>query len=123
MCARATVAVEAVFGAVVNIDVLNKAFNPADVTVEPGDTLKWTSRDATQVHQVVCDDPTAPFPFSGNNLNSPGAYFTLGPIKNVGKWNYRDSMSPALKGSFTGRPARTARTAPTSKHQRREKEG
>jgi plastocyanin len=66
----AALAAGAVQAATHDVSVVNFAFSPRNLTIEAGDTVRWTNEGG--VHNVVADDGSF-----GNDLSSAGWVFTV----------------------------------------------
>lgn len=78
----------------VNVSITKNAFVPKSVTVNVGDSVKWTNSD-TQNHQVSC----AKCPFTSPVLK-PNDTFTH-VFHTAGKFTIRDPLHTKLKGTVT----------------------
>lgn len=76
--------------ATIDVRVDRSGFSPADVTVNAGDTVRWTNRDTTN-HQVVSDAGAFVSPILG-----PGKSYSFA-FDNAGTYRYRDSLKPRLR--------------------------
>lgn len=81
-------------GTTTRVTIDNMSFSPAAVSVKPGDTVAWTNRDG-QDHTVTAGDGS----FDSGNLK-PGDTFSYTFTK-AGKFSYRCSLHPRMKGSVT----------------------
>src|SRR5438876_6259879 len=88
----------------VAVSITKTAFVPKDVTVNVGDSVKWTNND-TQSHQVAC----AKCPFTSGVLK-PGDTFTHA-FKAAGKFAIRDPLHTHIKGSVTVNASNTVSLA------------
>jgi len=80
--------------AAISVKIVPGAFTPAHVTINTGDTVTWTNSTNAN-HQVVANDGT----FTSPVLKAGQTYsFTF---KTAGKFAYRDSLNPTVKGSAT----------------------
>ena len=78
----------------VAVSITRVAFVPKTVTINVNDVVKWTNRDTVN-HQVAC----AKCPFTSPVLK-PGDSFSH-TFKKVGKFDIRDRLRKALKGTVT----------------------
>lgn len=77
--------------ATIDIRIERSSFSPADVTVQAGDTVRWTNRDNTN-HQIVSDAGAFVSPILG-----PGKSYSFA-LENAGTYRYRDSLKPSVRG-------------------------
>jgi amicyanin len=81
-------------GTTYNLDISNFAFNPKEITIKKGDTVKWTNLDSVQ-HTVTSD--------SGNELNSElfgnGESYSH-TFTQQGTFNYYCIPHPRMKGTI-----------------------
>src|SRR5437867_9703 len=75
----------------VAVSITKNAFVPRAVTVNVGDTVKWTNAD-TQTHQVACGK----CPFTSPVLNAGDTYSHM--FKTKGKFAIRDPLHTKIKG-------------------------
>ena len=80
--------------ATTQVTISKTGFNPAAVTVRPGDTVTWTNTD-TAAHQVVGDHGAFTSP-----VLQPGQSYSF-TFTTSGKFNYHDATQPKRKGSVT----------------------
>jgi hypothetical protein len=81
---------------------------PADVTLEPGDSIRWINRDAV-AKRIDCIDNAVPEPpfcwlDTVGTLNNVGSDFSVGAgagINLIGTWSYRDAANPTRTGKFS----------------------
>src|SRR5919201_5839122 len=81
------------------VSILKAGFSPTLVSIQVGDTVKWTNKDTTD-HQVVSDTGAFVSPI----LKAEKTYsFTF---KAAGTYHYHDGLKPTLKGTVTvkGKP-------------------
>ena len=78
----------------VTVSITKRAYVPKSVTVNVGDSVKWTNSD-TKNHRVSCSK----CPFTSPVLK-PGDTFTH-VFKSAGKFQIRDPLSSHLKGTVT----------------------
>jgi plastocyanin len=78
----------------VAVSITRNAFVPKAVTINVGDSVKWTNKD-TRRHQVSCSK----CPFTSGVLN-PGGSFTH-TFKTAGKFAIVDPLHAKIKGSVT----------------------
>src|SRR5438132_427387 len=75
---------------VVDVDIVDFAFQPAEITVSPGTTVRWTNRGSA-VHSVA-----------GSGFNSgdlqPGASFSH-VFAALGRYAYHCALHPSMTGS------------------------
>ena len=82
----------------VTVSITKNAFVPKAVTVNVGDTVKWTNTD-TQSHQVACSK----CPFTSGVLKANDTFkYTF---KTAGKFAIRDPLHTKLKGTVTVNPS------------------
>jgi plastocyanin len=80
------------------INVYGAVFEPARVTVDAGDTVKWVNRDNAQ-HQIVANNGT----FASPVLNPGRTYGHT--FKSAGTFGYRDVMGKLKRGTVVVRGA------------------
>src|SRR5215211_4796808 len=90
--AAALVLSPAAGAATVDIRIDRTGFVPASVTVNAGDTVRWTNRD-TADHQVVSE--TAAFVSA---ILKPGQSYSF-TFQTAGTFRYRDGLKPAERGT------------------------
>ncbi len=73
----------------VSVAIQNFAFNPVAVTINKGDTVKWTNMDSA-THRIKADA------FNSNNL-SQGQSFEF-KFDNSGAYNYICGIHPFMNG-------------------------
>lgn len=87
-------AVTAAGGGTAEVKMKNTAFNPSDLTVDKGTTVKWTNDDSL-THTVVANDNS----FSSGNMGKGQTFeFTF---NQVGSFEYKCSIHPSMKGKIT----------------------
>ena len=77
-----------------SVSIGDNFFAPADVAVEPGDTITWTNEGAVP-HTVTADDGS----FDSGTLN-PGDSFTVA-FSGQGTLTYHCEIHPGMMGSVT----------------------
>jgi plastocyanin len=76
------------------VGIDNMKFDPADVTVNVGDSVEWTNND-TRDHTVNAKDGS----FKSGNLGNGASYrYTF---KKAGTFSYGCSLHPRMKGTIT----------------------
>jgi plastocyanin len=85
------------------INVYGAVFEPARVTVDAGDTVKWVNRDNAQ-HQIVANNGT----FASPVLNPGRTYGHT--FKSAGTFGYRDVMGKLKRGTVVVRGAAASLT-------------
>jgi len=76
----------------IDVTIKNMAFNPAQITVSAGTTVRWTNQDSI-THTVTADNGQ----FSSGNLTSGDSYqFTF---TTPGTYAYHCSIHPNMKGT------------------------
>jgi plastocyanin len=80
------------------INVYGAVFEPARVTVDAGDTVKWVNKDNAQ-HQIVANNGT----FASPVLNPGRTYGHT--FKSAGTFGYRDVMGKLKRGTVVVRGA------------------
>jgi plastocyanin len=82
------------------INIFGATFEPARVTIDSGDTIRWVNKDNAQ-HQIVANDGT----FASPVLNPGKAYGHT--FKAAGTFNYRDVIGKLKRGTVVvhGAPA------------------
>lgn len=77
--------------ATIEIRIDRSSFTPANVTVNAGDTVRWTNRDAAN-HQVVSDTGAFVSPILGPGKSHSFTFDT------AGTYRYRDALKPTVRG-------------------------
>src|SRR5829696_5633531 len=77
-----------------SVDIEDFDFDPADVAIQPGDTIMWVNRGNTP-HTVTSDDGQ----FDSEVLN-PGESFMF-TFPEAGTFNYHCEIHPFMTGSVT----------------------
>jgi len=78
------------------IEIKDKKYSPAKLTIKAGDTVVWTNRDDSD-HSIVADDGS--FGTKDDDLNPGESYkFTF---KKKGKYKYHCKYHPREKGEIT----------------------
>jgi plastocyanin len=80
------------------INIYGAVFEPARVTVDAGDTVKWVNKDNAQ-HQIVANNGT----FASPVLNPGRTYGHT--FKNAGTFGYKDVMGKLKRGTIVVRGA------------------
>lgn len=80
---------------VVTVEIHNFAFQPATVTVHPGDTVEWKNEDS--VPHTATGDSTKPA-FDSSTIQ-PGATWRY-DAKEKGTYNYICTIHPYMKGTL-----------------------
>ena len=76
------------------VEMKNKRYEPADLTIKVGETVEWENLDDHD-HTVVADDKS----FKSDNISSGDTYeFTF---KKAGKFRYACQYHPRMKGIIT----------------------
>jgi plastocyanin len=80
--------------ATVQVKIVATGFSPKTVTINQGDTIKWTNDDKIN-HQLVANNGA----FASAIIKPGGTYsFTF---NTAGKLNYHDALHPTLTGTIT----------------------
>jgi len=80
--------------ATVQIKIIATGFSPKTVTIDQGDTIRWTNDDKIN-HQLVANNGA----FASAIIRPGGTYsFTF---NTAGKINYHDALHPTLTGTIT----------------------
>jgi len=78
--------------ATISVKIQAKSFSPKSVTINQGDTVKWTNVD-TGNHQIVADKGA----FASGLLRTAGTYsFTF---NTAGGYAYHDALHPSITGA------------------------
>jgi plastocyanin len=77
------------------VTIKDLKFNPAKLTIKPGETVVWTNKDDKD-HTVVSDEKDA---FKSDNLSSGDTFKHTFDKK--GKFGYSCSYHPRMKGVIT----------------------
>lgn len=80
--------------ATTTIKINPAAFSPKTVTINFGDTVKWTNADKVN-RQLVADSGAFASP-----ILKPGASYSF-TFKTPGAFNYHDALKPSVKGTIT----------------------
>ena len=79
-----------------DVRIVRAGFSPASVTINGGDTIRWTNRD-TVSHQVVADSGAFVSP-----VLAPGRTFSF-TFRAQGTYRYRDALEPTERGTIVVR--------------------
>ena len=93
----------------VNVAIKNYAYDPAQLTVNVGDTVVWTNEDSAPHTVTVSDGPEK---FNSPNLNK-GDSFSYKFTK-AGTYNYYCAVHPDMKASVTAQGSSAPPPSPTS---------
>ena len=85
-------------GETVEVDIPSISFDPADVTVKAGTTVKWTNTD--DLPHTVTKDGGPGADFDSGNLNPGGGEFEQ-TFDEPGKVDYVCTIHPGQAGSVT----------------------
>jgi len=80
---------------VVTVEIHNFAFEPATVTVHPGDTVEWKNEDNAP-HTATADTPKPGF---DSGVIQPGAAWRY-DAREKGTYNYICKIHPYMKGKL-----------------------
>jgi plastocyanin len=80
--------------ATIAIKITATGFSPKTLTINQGDTVKWTNADTVN-HQIVANNGA----FASGILR-PGATFSF-TFNTSGKYGYHDALKPTLTGTIT----------------------
>jgi len=80
---------------VVTVEIRNFAFDPATVTVHPGDTVEWKNEDNAP-HTATADTPKPGF---DSSVIQPGAAWRY-DAREKGTYNYICKIHPYMKGKL-----------------------
>jgi plastocyanin len=80
--------------ATIAVKINATAFAPTSVTVNAGDTVKWTNADKVD-RQLVADSGAFASP-----ILKPGQSYSF-TFKTPGTFNYHDALKPSVKGTIT----------------------
>jgi plastocyanin len=80
--------------ATIAIKITATGFNPKTLTINQGDTVKWTNSDTVN-HQLVANNGTF-----ASGILKPGASFSF-TFNAAGRYGYHDALKPALTGTIT----------------------
>jgi plastocyanin len=86
------------------VDIISSSgtnsYRPSDFTIDPGDTVTWTNRDATAPHNATCGDPRdCPEQFS-YQIGGAGSSGSV-TFHYSGKYTYHCSAHSDMVGHFT----------------------
>jgi plastocyanin len=97
----------------VDVNILNLAFVPQNVTISPGTTVRWTNQDPYP-HTATADNGS----FNSGTLNQGGTYsFTF---NTPGTYGYYCAIHPSMRGTINvvagggGTPSATAQSTQTA---------
>ena len=76
----------------VTVDIKNFAFDPANLTVSVGTTVKWENYDSVP-HQIAGEG------FGSGSLGQGGDYFFT--FNQAGTYNYHCAIHPSMTGTIT----------------------
>ncbi len=82
-----------VLGDTVTVEIKDYRFAPAELTVKPGDTVRWVNREKRQYHSVWFEElgePEPPYLFPGEN--------TSRTFEGAGEFPYRCGPHPEMTG-------------------------
>jgi plastocyanin len=82
------------FAATIAIKINPAAFAPKTVTINDGDTVKWTNADTVN-RQLVADSGAFASP-----ILKPGQAYSF-TFKTPGTYGYHDALKPTVKGTIT----------------------
>src|SRR6266699_3397333 len=80
--------------ATIAVKINATAFSPKTVTINFGDTVKWTNADTVN-RQLVADSGAFASP-----ILKPGQSYSF-TFKTPGTFNYHDALKPSVKGTIT----------------------
>ena len=81
------------------VTIKNLKYDPAKLTIKPGETVVWTNADDND-HTVISDDKDGDKPlFASDNLGN-GDKFTF-TFEKKGKFTYHCKYHPRMKGLIT----------------------
>jgi len=107
LAAAAVVGVPAAWGANSSVSIQNFSFQPQSVTINVGETVTWTMRDANTQHTVTADNSS----FNSGNLSTGQSFaHTFGQ---AGSFSYHCSIHTYMTGTVNvvgggGSPAPTS---------------
>ena len=78
------------------INIVNMMFTPSQVTIQKGQTVKWTNNDST-THTVTDDLANTGGPNSGDV--PPGTSYSF-TFNNTGSFQYHCSIHPSMRGTI-----------------------
>lgn len=82
------------FAATIAVSINANAFSPTNVTIDEGDTVKWTNADKVD-RQLVADSGAFASP-----ILKPGQTYSF-TFKTPGAYGYHDALKPSVKGKIT----------------------
>jgi plastocyanin len=80
--------------ATIDVKIIATGFTPQTVTINQGDTIKWTNADKVN-HQLVANNGAF-----ASAIIRPGLTYSF-TFNTPGKINYHDALHPALTGTIT----------------------
>jgi plastocyanin len=90
------------------VDITNKGFKPNKVTIDFGDTVTWTNKDAAN-HQVVADNNA----FAGSAILAATQTYSVTFVKS-GSFGYRDGLNTSRRGTVVVRDGLSISAAPAT---------
>ena len=78
-----------------SVDIVNLAYNPAELTVQVGDTVTWTNNDG--LAHTATSDPGAPAAFDSSTI-APGGTFQF-TFDVVGTYAYHCAIHASMHGT------------------------
>lgn len=94
--------------AVAGVSITADGFKPEDVTIKPGDTVRWKNNDSEK-HQVVADSGTFKSP-----VLAPGETYSF-RFEQEASYSYHDAIKPSLTGTVNA-VATNVTAAATRRH-------
>jgi plastocyanin len=88
------------------VDITNKGFKPQKVTVDFGDTVTWTNKDAAN-HQISADNNA----FTGSPVLAANQAYSYTFVKQ-GTFGYRDALNTSRRGTVVVRAGLSISAAP-----------
>jgi plastocyanin len=77
----------------VTVDIYDHAFDPDQITVDPGTTVTWVNKEDSVAHTVTADDGS----FDSGTLNPGDSYSVM--FDGSGTLAYHCEIHPDMKGS------------------------
>ncbi len=75
------------------VDIIKFRFSPAEITIKPGDTVRWVNKEKRQYHSVwfeALGEPEADYLFPGDSYQRT--------FKKTGTFPYRCGPHPKMTG-------------------------
>lgn len=81
----------------VDVSIVNFAFQPDTITIQPGDTVRWTNNAVSTAHTVTSDSGSSET-FDSGTLNQNDVFTHT--FNSVGDFGYHCSIHPVMTGTI-----------------------